>query len=92
MKDVSFGNYIAKLRREKGMTQAQLALKLKISDKAVSRWENGLSKPRGNYILRLAAALGTSTDKILSGGKNGEAVISDISSNEQIKNHLSFHT
>lgn len=81
MKDVSFGNYIAKLRREKGMTQAQLALKLKISDKAVSRWENGLSKPRGNYILRLAAALGTSADKILSGGKNGEAVISDISSN-----------
>ncbi len=44
MKDVSFGNYIAKLRREKGMTQAQLALKLKISDKAVSRWEKRLIK------------------------------------------------
>ena len=39
-----FGKFIAALRREKGMTQKELAEKLFISDKAVSKWETGVSQ------------------------------------------------
>ena len=37
-----FGNYICRLREEKGMTQTELSFKLDVSDKAVSKWENGV--------------------------------------------------
>lgn len=39
-----FGSFIAQLRKEKGYTQKELAEKLSISDKAVSKWETGLSQ------------------------------------------------
>ena len=40
-----FGAFVAELRREKGMTQKELAERLFVSDKAVSKWERGLSLP-----------------------------------------------
>ena len=40
-----FGTFLSQLRREKGMTQKDLAEKLFVSDKAVSKWERGLSLP-----------------------------------------------
>ncbi len=40
-----FGSFVAQLRREKGLTQKDLAEKLFLSDKAVSKWERGLSLP-----------------------------------------------
>lgn len=43
MDNVKIGNLINKLRKEKGMTQLQLAEKLHISDKTVSKWERGVS-------------------------------------------------
>lgn len=39
----AFGHFLAQLRREKGMTQKELAATLYVSDKAVSKWERGLS-------------------------------------------------
>ncbi len=39
-----FGNFILGLRKQKGMTQKELAEKLFVSDKAVSKWENGVSQ------------------------------------------------
>ena len=39
-----FGSFIAQLRKEKGYTQKELAEKLSISDKAVSKWETGVSQ------------------------------------------------
>lgn len=40
-----FGQFVAQLRKEKGLTQKELAQKLYLSDKAVSKWERGLSIP-----------------------------------------------
>lgn len=41
-----FGNYICKLREEKSLTQADLAKLLDVSDKSISKWENGQAFPR----------------------------------------------
>ena len=52
-----FGAFIAKCRKEKNMTQADLAIKLNVTDKAVSRWERGIGFPDINTIEPLASAL-----------------------------------
>lgn len=44
---VKIGKYIAEKRKEKGMTQKQLAEKLNMSDKSVSKWERGVSHTKG---------------------------------------------
>ncbi|MCM1056490.1 MAG: helix-turn-helix domain-containing protein [Firmicutes bacterium] len=53
----TFGAFIAQCRREKNMTQADLAVKLNVTDKAVSRWERGIGFPDINTIEPLASAL-----------------------------------
>ena len=53
-----FGMFIATLRKEKNMTQVDLAKKLQVTDKAVSKWERGLGFPDINSIEPLADALG----------------------------------
>lgn len=52
-----FGTFIAKRRKEKNMTQADLAMKLNVTVKAVSRWERGIGFPDINTIEPLASAL-----------------------------------
>ncbi|MCM1262880.1 MAG: helix-turn-helix domain-containing protein [Butyrivibrio sp.] len=52
-----FGTFIAECRKEKNMTQADLAAKLNVTDKAVSRWERGVGFPDINTIESLASAL-----------------------------------
>ena len=56
---VSVGSSIARLRRERGMTQAELAERINYSDKAVSKWERGESLPDVLTLLNLAQQLGT---------------------------------
>lgn len=53
----AFGHFLAQLRREKGMTQKELAATLYVSDKAVSKWERGLSVPDISLLEPLDAAL-----------------------------------
>lgn len=53
----TFGAFIAQCRREKNMTQAELAIKLNVTDKAVSRWERGIGFPDISTIEPLASAL-----------------------------------
>lgn len=50
----AFGQFLAQLRREKGMTQKELAATLYVSDKAVSKWERGLSVPDISLLVPLA--------------------------------------
>ena len=57
MRDYSFGNLISALRIRRGLSQYQLGALVGVSDKAVSKWENGVSKPRMNIILKLAEVL-----------------------------------
>lgn len=52
-----FGAFIAECRKEKNLTQADLAMKLNVTDKAVSRWERGIGFPDINTIEPLASAL-----------------------------------
>lgn len=66
MKDYSFGNYICALRRGIGLSQFQLGALVGVSDKAVSKWENGDAKPKFATCFRLADVLGVPIDELLS--------------------------
>ena len=63
----SFGSFIAKLRRERKMTQQELAGQLHVTDRAVSKWERGLSYPDVTLLEPLAAALGIGVETLLTG-------------------------
>lgn len=60
-----FGTFIAELRKEKGLTQKELAGKLFISDKAVSKWETGQSMPDITLLRPLADIFGVTTTELL---------------------------
>ena len=65
MKDFEFGNYIYELRSKAGLTQGEMAEKLGVSNKAVSKWENGKAKPTTNTLRKMAALFGISIDELL---------------------------
>lgn len=64
-----FGLFVAEMRKEKHMTQAELAAKIKVTDKAVSRWERGLGFPDINSLEPLAEALGVSILELMKSEK-----------------------
>ena len=67
MDNIKIGNLIYQLRKEKNMTQLQLAEKLGISDKAVSKWERGLGSPDLSIMPKLSEILGVDLEKLLTG-------------------------
>lgn len=66
MRDYSFGNFISALRIRRGLSQYQLGALVGVSDKAVSKWETGVSKPRMDTIIKLAEVLDVRTDELLA--------------------------
>ena len=62
----NIGEIISSLRKEKGMTQNELAEKMNVTDKAVSKWERNLSCPDVNSIPKLAEILGTTVEELLN--------------------------
>ena len=66
-----FGNYICKLRENKNLTQTELAKALDVSDKSISKWENGQAFPRIETFEKLAIALDTTVEDIFSASKDG---------------------
>lgn len=76
------GNFIANERKAKKLTQAKLAEKIFVSEKTISKWENGKSLPDTNSLPKLCEILGISLNELLS----GEKIITDNTSqkNEQL--------
>lgn len=64
---VKIGKYIAGKRKALGMTQKQLAEKLNMSDKSVSKWERGICLPDVSVYMELCEILGISINEFLAG-------------------------
>jgi transcriptional regulator with XRE-family HTH domain len=69
MDQIKVGKFIAACRKEQGMTQANLAEKLGISDRAISKWETGKSMPDTGIMLELCEHLKINVNELLSGEK-----------------------
>ena len=69
MNQFKIGKCIAECRKEKGLTQMQLSEKLGITDKAVSKWERGITMPDTSIMLELCDILGISVNELLNGEK-----------------------
>ena len=67
MERETFGKRIANLRSENGMTQLELAEKMGVTDKAVSKWERNLSLPDAGSLPRLAEIFQVSVDELMQG-------------------------
>ena len=72
MEAAELGKFIATIRKEKQLTQAELAHKLNVTDKAVSRWERGLGFPDINTLEPLADALGITLTQLMKCSKEIE--------------------
>ena len=83
MDQIKIGRFIAEKRREQGLTQAQLAEKLSITDRAVSKWENGRTMPDSSLMLDLCKHLKITVNDLL----NGE-VVSMENYNEKLEKQL----
>lgn len=94
---IKIGNFIMTKRKELGMTQQQLANKLKVSFQAVSKWENGTTYPNIEILYDLAIALDVTADEILTGNEKEADVFSysragiDITYTDTIKNEMAKH-
>ena len=69
MDQLKIGKFIAECRKTKNLTQMQLAEKLGITDKAISKWERGIAMPDSSTMLELCDILGISVNELLSGEK-----------------------
>ncbi len=69
MDATKFGSFVAAMRKENHMTQAELAAKINVTDKAVSRWERGLGFPDIHSLEPLAEALGVSILELVKSEK-----------------------
>ena len=67
MNQTTIGKYIARKRKEQNLTQEQLAEQLGVSNKTVSKWENGKGMPDSSIMLDLCNELKISVNELLSG-------------------------
>ena len=82
MDQKKIGKFIAECRKQRGMTQMQLAEKLGITDKAISKWERGIAMPDSSIMLLLCDILCISVNELLC----GERI--EMESNEQKNEQL----
>ena len=83
MDQIKIGKFIAECRKNKNMTQAQLAEKVGVTDRAVSKWENGRSMPDSSIMLELCGELGITVNDLLCG-----EVVTVSNYNEKMENNL----
>ncbi len=72
------GSFIAELRKEKGLTQLQLADMLNVTDKAISRWETGKGYPDIELLQKIAVTLGVSLNELLDGERAPDGKIDEV--------------
>lgn len=70
---IKIGKFIAKLRKEQGLTQEQLGEKIGVTNKTVSRWETGVYLPPADAMLALGELFNVSVNEILSGKRLTDA-------------------
>lgn len=83
------GRFICKLRKENNLTQAALAEKLNISNRTISKWENGDGMPDISILPSLAETLKVSVDELLAGEKNkarADIKVEEIASKDNLDN------
>lgn len=86
-----FGTFIAELRKEKGMTQRELAEKLFISDKAVSKWETAQSIPDITLLKPLSEILGVTTTELLESRKiSPEVILNTVRTDELLHTMMEY--
>lgn len=76
MTNKNMGEFIHVLRKEKGLTQRELAEKIAVSDKTVSKWETGYALPDTSMLLKLCSTLNVSVNELLSGERIEESAYS----------------
>ena len=94
MNQVKIGNFIKEKRKEKNLTQEQLAEKLFITDRAVSKWETGLSMPDADKMIELCNNLDINDNELLLGEevnmkdykKKTEELLLELAKQDEIKN------
>lgn len=87
MDALTTGKFICKLRKENNMTQAALAEKLNISNRTVSKWENGDGFPDITIIPELAEILGVTADELFKGKRIETAVkVTEVESRDNLEN------
>lgn len=69
MDQIKIGKFIRKKRKEKNITQSELAEKLNITDRAISKWENGIFMPDVGIITDLCKILNITINDLFSGEK-----------------------
>ncbi len=98
MKQIEVGAFITQCRKEKKLTQAQLAEKLNITDRAVSKWETGKSMPDSSIMLELCEILGITVNELLMGEREkresyeekADANLDTIDTIKKRKNRVGF--
>ena len=83
MDQAKIGKFIAARRKKAGLTQMQLAEKLGITDRAVSKWETGKAMPDSSIMLQLCGVLKINVNDLLSG-----EVVTMENYNEELERHL----
>ena len=91
---LKIGKFIAECRKNKKFTQEQLAEKLYITDRAVSKWERGLSLPDASIMLELCNILDINVNELLNGEKidmknykeKNESLLLELARQEELKN------
>ena len=93
MDQIKIGKFISECRKKNNLTQMQLAEKLNITDRAVSKWENGKAMPDSSIMLDLCNELKISVNELLIGemidmkeyDKKSEELLLELAKQDEIK-------